>query len=181
MKILPSMFALLLSFAATPCIGQLSLDMSKSFLYAPTGTNDMIKGTHLKLSGVGSYDATFKFNPDTLSFDLDSATPSQTDENTELLAGAYTCYLYNGSQPVFSTTIRPVGHDLIFGAGFQYRFIGTTGPNVWKYTVSFADGGKYLLSLIKGDGGMVAAVLGYLPPGQTELDAANALKCNKQG
>lgn len=164
-----------------PSSGQVSLDMGRSFLYAPVGTSNTIKGTHLKIPGIGSYDATFKFNAGTLGFDLDSAMPSQTDENTESLSGSYTCYLYNGGLPLFSTTIRPVGHDLIFGAGFQYRFIGTEGSNVWKYTVSFADGGKYLMSLVKESPSAVTAVLGYLPAGLTELDVANTLKCIKQG
>lgn len=174
-------FLLLLVLVATSAGAQMTLDLSKSFVYIHADTAETIGATHIKVPGMGNYDASFKFNPNTRSFDLNSVTPSQTDENTESLAGIYTCYLYNGSQPIFTTTIKPAGHDLIFGAAMQYRFHSTSGSNLWKYTVSFTDGGKYLLSMVKESASVVKAILGYLPPNQTELDTANTLRCEKMG
>jgi hypothetical protein len=166
---------------ATSAFAQVSLDMSKSFIYINATKSETISATHIKVPGVGNYDVNFKFNRTTLGFDLESASPSQTDENTESLAGIYTCRLYNGSQPIFTTTIMPVGHDLILGAAMQYNFHSTVGSNIWKYTVSFPSGGKYLLSMVKESSSAVTAVLGYLPPGETELDTANTMSCDKKG
>jgi hypothetical protein len=164
---------------ATSVQAQISLDLSKSYLWAPVGTTDKIGISHARVSGYGSYVATLKFNPATNKFDIDSVSPSQTDENTESLAGVYTCRLYSSTLPIFSTTIKPVGQDLLFGAGLQYRFLGTSGANVWKYTVTFEDGGKYLLSMVKESTTSTYAVLGYVQPGTSELDLANSLKCSK--
>lgn len=179
MKTFPAIFTIVSSLlAASSAQAQISLDLSKSFVYASTSA-DTIGATHVKVADIGNYDALFKFNPASLAFELESATPSQTDANTESLTGIFTCRLYNGTTPMFTTTIKPAGHDLIFGAVLQYRFLGTTGSNVWKYTVTFDDGGKYLLSMLKESASAVTAVQGYLAPGQTELDLANTLKCEK--
>lgn len=176
MKQLLFAIALILASSAQ---AQLSLDMSKSYLWAPAGTTDKIGLSNVRVPGLGSYDATLKFNSTTNQFDIESVSPSQTDTNTESLAGVYTCRLYNGTLPIFTTTIRPVGHDLMFGAGLQYRFIGTSGSNIWKYTVTFEDGGRYLLSMVKESATSIFAVVGYVLPGSTELDSANSLKCSK--
>lgn len=180
MKPLP-LALLLASLIATGARAQISVDMSKSFTYIPVGNTSTIAATHVKVPGMGNYNATFKFNAATLGFDLNEVTPSQTDENTESLTGIYTCFLYNGSQPIFTTTILPVGQDLIFGGGMQYRFHSTSGSNIWKYTVSFSDGGKYLLSMVKESATVTKAILGYLPSGETELDTGNTLRCEKKG
>ncbi len=170
---------LLMTLAAIQSHAQISLDLSKSYLWAPVDTTDKIGISHVKVPGLGSYDAFLRFNPTTNKFDIDSVSPSQTDTNTETFAGVYTCRLYNGSLPIFTTTIKPVGQDLMFGAGLQYRLLGTSGSNVWKYTVSFSDGGKYLLSMVKESTTSLYAVLGYLSPGTSELDLTNSLKCSK--
>jgi hypothetical protein len=163
--------------------------LSKSFVFSPADAPSTINATHVKVPGFGNYDVTFKFNPTTLAFDMAMAIPSVTDVTTESFAGWYVCTLFDGTVPIMSPMIRPVGNDLLVGGVFQYKYIGISGTTeapVWKYTVSFADGTRYFLSMSKGAASTgtetpITAIMGYLDAGKTDLDLANTRKCTKKG
>jgi hypothetical protein len=160
-------------------LAQIAVEFDKSFVYVPAGVSDSIAATHVQVPGLGNYDVRFKFNPATLAMDLDSATPSTTDDNTESLTGLYHCKRYGETTPIFSTTIKPAGQNLVFGGALEYVFNSISGSNNWKYTVSFSDGGKYLLSVVKESATSIYALTGYIPAGQSSMDTNSALRCDK--
>jgi hypothetical protein len=171
--------AALLALVCQPAWSQIAVEFDKSFVYMPAGTTDSIAVTHVKVPGLGNYNVRFKFNPATLAMDLDSATPSTTDDNTESLTGTYHCKRYGDSTPIFSTVIKPAGQNLVFGGAVEYVFYGISGSNNWKYIASLSDGGKYLLSVVKESATSIYALTGYIPAGQSSMDTNSALRCDK--
>lgn len=173
--------AALLALACQPASAQIAVEFDKSFLYVPAGASDAIAATHVRVPGLGNYDVRFKFNPATLAMDLESATPSSTDDNTASLAGIYHCKRYGGATPLFSTVIKPAGQNLVFGGAVEYVLLGISGSNNWKYTASLSDGGKYFLSVVKESASSIYALAGYIPAGQSSMDMSSALRCDKAG
>lgn len=171
--------SLFLAFVSQLSWAQIAIQFDESFMYMPSGASDSIAATHVKVPGLGNYDVRFKFNPSTLALDLESATPSSTDDNTESLTGLYHCRRYGQTTPIFSTTIMPAGQNLVFGGSLEYSFIGTVGSNQWQYTKSFSDGGRYLLSIVKESATSIYADTGYIAPGQSAVDTNSALRCYK--
>lgn len=171
--------AALFALACQPAWSQVAVEFDNSFVYVPAGASDSIAATHVKVPGLGNYDVRFKFNPATLAMDLASATPSTTDDNTESLTGLYHCKRYGETTPIFSAMIKPAGQNLVFGGALEYVFNSVSGSNNWKYTVSFNDGGKYLLSIVKESATSIYAITGYIPAGQTSMDTNSALRCDK--
>jgi hypothetical protein len=170
------LLVLLFMSVSLPADAQVAINLGESFLYVPAGTDDSITATHVKVPGLGNYDVRFKFNPNTLSLDLQSATPSSTDDNTESLTGLYHCKRYGESTPLFSTYLRPAGRDMIFGGGIEYRFNGNIGSNAWQYIVPLSDGGRYLLHIVKESASSIYALTGS---GQDSLDLTTGLRCDK--
>lgn len=159
-------------------------DLSKSFIFSPADDPSSITATHIKVPGLGNYDVQFRFDAATLTYEIANTTPSATNATTESFAGWYVCTLYQGTTPIFSPMIKPVGNDLLVAGVFQYKYLGISGEgdsSVWKYAVSFADDTKYLMTLTKPAEGPITAYMGYLGVGKTELDLTNTLKCEKKG
>lgn len=173
----------MLAIASQQAWSQVAVEFDKSFMSMPSGASDSIVVTHVKVPSLGNYDVRFKFNPVTLAMDLESASPSTTDANTESLTGLYHCKHYGSTTPLFSTYIRPSGQNMVFGGGVVYGFNSISGSNNWKYTTPLSDGGSYLLSIVKESATSIYALTGYVPAvpsgQQASLDLTTALRCDK--